>query len=78
MPALLSLAPEDRPRERLLSKGPASLSDAELLAVLLGSGRQGQNVVEVAHDLLAHVGDLRRLSESAEAELRALPGVGSA
>jgi DNA repair protein RadC len=78
MPALLALAPEDRPRERLLSRGPASLSDAELLAVLLGSGRQGQNVVEIAHDLLARAGDLRALAESAEAELCALPGVGPA
>ncbi|HEX7507333.1 MAG TPA: DNA repair protein RadC [Polyangia bacterium] len=78
MPALLALAPEDRPRERLLSRGPSSLSDAELLAILLGSGRQGQNVVEIAHDLLARARDLRGLAESAEAELRALPGVGPA
>lgn len=75
---MLALAPEDRPRERLLSRGPGSLSDAELLAILLGSGRQGQNVVEVAHDLLARAGDLRRLAASAEAELCALPGVGPA
>ena len=78
MPLLLALAPEDRPRERLLARGPSSLSDAELLAILLGSGRQGQNVVEIAHDLLAHAGDLRGLAESAEAELCALPGVGPA
>jgi DNA repair protein RadC len=78
MPALLALAPEDRPRERLLSRGPSSLSDAELLAILLGSGRQGQNVVEIAHDLLARAGDLRGLSESSEAELCALAGVGPA
>ena len=78
MPSLAALAVEDRPRERLLSRGPASLSDAEILAVLLGSGRRGQNVVEIAHDLLAHAGDLRGVAESAEAELRALPGVGPA
>jgi DNA repair protein RadC len=78
MPALLALAPEDRPRERLLSHGPSSLSDAELLAILLGSGRQGQNVVEIAHDLLARTGDLRGLAVSAEAELCTLPGIGPA
>jgi DNA repair protein RadC len=78
MPALLALAPPDRPRERLLSRGPGSLSDAELLAVLLGSGRRGQNVVEIAQDLLARAGDLRALAESAEAELCALSGVGPA
>jgi DNA repair protein RadC len=78
MPALLALAPEDRPRERLLARGPAAVSDADLLAILLGSGRPGQNVVEIAHDLLARAGDLRALAESAEAELCALPGVGPA
>ena len=78
MPALLDIAPPDRPRERLLSHGPVGLSDAELLAILLGSGRQGQNVLEIARDLLARAGDLRALAESSEAELCALPGVGPA
>jgi len=78
MPALAALAVEDRPRERLLSRGAASLSDAELVAILLGSGRQGQNVVEIAHELLARAGDLRGLAASPEAELRASPGVGPA
>jgi DNA repair protein RadC len=78
MPALAALAVEDRPRERLLSRGAASLSDAELVAILLGSGRQGQNVVEIAHELLARAGDLRGLAESPEAELCASPGVGPA
>lgn len=78
MPALLALAPDDRPRERLLARGPSCLSDAELLAILLGSGRPGQNVVEIAHDLLARLGDLRTLAGSAEAELCSLPGVGPA
>src|ERR1017187_61702 len=78
MPLLLALAPEDRPRERLLARGPSSLSDAELLAILLGSGRHGQNVVEIAHDLLAHAGDLRGLAESSEAELCTLSGVAPA
>jgi DNA repair protein RadC len=78
MPVLLALSPEDRPRERLLSRGPSSLSDAELLAILLGSGRQGQNAVELAHDLLARAGDLRALSLCGEAELCALSGIGPA
>jgi DNA repair protein RadC len=78
MPVLLALAPEDRPRERLLARGPSAVSDAELLAVLLGSGRQGQNVVEIAHELLARSGDLRALADSPESELRSLPGVGPA
>jgi DNA repair protein RadC len=78
VPALLALAPESRPRERLLTRGPAALSDVELLAVLLGSGRPGQNVLQIAQDLLARLGDLRGLGEAPEAELCTQPGVGPA
>ena len=78
VPALLALSPDSRPRERLLARGPSALSDAELLAVLLGSGRQGQNVLEIAQDLIARLGDLRGLSDAAEAELCSQAGVGPA
>jgi DNA repair protein RadC len=78
MPALLALASEDRPRERLRARGPAALSDAELLALLLGSGRQGQNALEIAQVLLGHLQDLRGLSEASEAELCRQQGVGPA
>ena len=43
---------EDRPREKLLARGPASLSDKELLAILLNTGIKGKNVKELAGDLL--------------------------
>lgn len=43
---------DDRPREKLLDKGPATLSDAELLAILLRTGTGRRNVLEVAQDLL--------------------------
>lgn len=78
MPALLALAPDSRPRERLLSRGPGVLSDAELLAVLLGSGRPGQNALQIAQDLLSRLGDLRALGDAPEAELCTQPGVGPA
>jgi DNA repair protein RadC len=78
MPTLLSLIPDDRPRERLAHKGAASLSDTELLAVVLGSGRQGQNVVELAAATLARLGGLRQLAEAGQAALCALPGFGPA
>ena len=42
----------ERPRERLLGSGPASLSDGELLAVLLGTGSRGENVADLARRLL--------------------------
>jgi DNA repair protein RadC len=43
---------DERPRERMLKHGAKSLSDAELLAALLGSGMQGKNAIELARDLL--------------------------
>ena len=51
----------ERPRERLLSHGPGALSDAELLALLLGSGPPGVSAVELARSLLNRFGGLREL-----------------
>ena len=48
--------PADRPRERLLRLGADALSNAELLAILLSSGRQGENVLEISRRLLADRG----------------------
>lgn len=48
--------PADRPRERLLRLGADALSNAELLAILLSSGRQGENVLEISRGLLAERG----------------------
>jgi DNA repair protein RadC len=78
MTALATWIPDDRPRERLLARGAATLSDAELIALLLGSGRPGQNVVEVAAALLTRLGGLAGLALAEGAELRDEPGVGLA
>ena len=43
---------DDRPRERLLQHGPRTLSDAELLGILLGCGAEGKNAVQLARELL--------------------------
>ena len=51
----------ERPREKLLERGAHSLSDAELLAVLLGSGTRGRSAVELARALISHFGSLREL-----------------
>ena len=51
----------ERPREKLLSQGCQLLSDAELLAVLVGSGRQGRDAVAMGRDLLLAAGGLRPL-----------------
>lgn len=67
----------ERPRERLLALGHRSLSDAELIAILLGSGIRGKDAVTVARDLLQHSGGLARLL--AEPMLaRSQPGIGPA
>ncbi len=67
------------PRERLLAKGPEALSDAELLAVVLGtSGRVGVSVFEWAEELLGRLGGLSALFRVETEELLALPGLGPA
>lgn len=68
----------ERPREKLLRHGPGSLSDAELLAIFLGSGLRGRDAVASARDLLTAHGPLRTLLERPPAELVALPGLGPA
>jgi DNA repair protein RadC len=50
-------AVEDRPRERLWNKGPSSLSDAELLAILIGSGTRDRSALDLARELLALAGN---------------------
>lgn len=55
---LHSLPEEDRPRERLLAQGGAALADAELLAVLLRTGRVGASALQLAYELLAERGGL--------------------
>ena len=71
-------APE-RPREKLLAAGVAALSDAELLALLLGgSGLRGSNVVDLARTLLGAHHSLRALLSADRATLLSSPGLGTA
>ena len=68
---------EERPREKLLAQGAATLSDAELLAIFLGSGSRGQTAVDLGRRLLADAGGLRALFVRAE-PLPRLCGFGTA
>ena len=68
----------ERPRERLLALGPASLSDAELVALFVGTGARGKSALAVARELLARFGRLSRLLSASHGELDAVPGVGTA
>ncbi|MDQ3696594.1 MAG: DNA repair protein RadC [Gemmatimonadota bacterium] len=69
----------ERPRERLKSLGPQSLSGAELLAILIGSGTGRQSALRLGEDVLASVaGSLRRLSLQPVAALTSVNGIGTA
>lgn len=72
-------ADEDKPREKLLAKGKKELSDAELIAILLGSGSIGQSAVELAKSLLDRSGNsLTALSQAGIIELTEPKGMGDA
>ncbi|MDP2829378.1 MAG: DNA repair protein RadC [Sulfuricellaceae bacterium] len=71
--------PEDeRPRERLLKQGAASLSDAELLAIFLRVGVTGKSAVDLARDMVRHFGDLDRLFKASQPAFCEIPGLGPA
>ena len=68
----------EQPRERLMSRGPGALSDAELLAIFLRVGVKGMNVLDLARKLLLDFGGLRGLFKAGEPELRKIKGLGTA
>ena len=71
--------PEDeRPRERLLARGAAALSDAELVALLLRTGTAGSSALDVARALIARFGGVSGLLAAPVAEVAAVHGVGPA
>lgn len=77
--AITAWAEEDRPREKMLLKGKHTLSDAELLAILLGSGSIGQSAVALAQDILSSVdGNLHELGKRSVSEFCRFKGVGEA
>jgi DNA repair protein RadC len=69
---------QERPRERLLALGPASLADAELLAILLRTGVKGKSAVDLARQLLGQFGSVSALLEACPKGAREMPGLGSA
>jgi len=69
---------EERPREKLLRRGAAALSDGELLAIFLGSGLPGMDAVMTARQLLTRHGPLRQVLRLGPKDLGTLPGIGPA
>lgn len=69
---------DDRPREKLLAKGPAALSDAELLAIFLRTGVRGRTAVDLARDLLREFGSLAALCGANRERFCSMAGLGNA
>ncbi|WP_427915148.1 RadC family protein [Ramlibacter sp. MMS24-I3-19] len=74
--ALLDLPTDARPREKLLARGPASLSDPELLALLLRTGMAGKDVFALSQELLEAFGGLAGLLHAQADDLRRTKGLG--
>ena len=75
---LRELPPEERPRERLAARGASGLTNAELIALVWGSGAAGRSAVEMASEALAAHGGLTALAAAGAVELESLPGIGAA
>jgi DNA repair protein RadC len=75
---MADLSPEQRPRERLLAGQGEELSDAELLALLWGSGQKGRSAVELAQEVLGRTGGLSGLFSLGLQDWSGLPGLGHA
>lgn len=68
----------ERPREKLMERGPQALSEAELVALLLGSGTKGRSAVDVARSLIQEFGSLREMLSADKQRWEGRPGIGPA
>ncbi len=69
---------DDRPRERLISEGVNSLSNIELLAILLRTGSKSESALTLANRILNHFDGLRLLKDATIEEITGIPGIGEA
>jgi DNA repair protein RadC len=67
---------DDRPREKLLLRGAHTLSDAELIAILLRTGKKGKSVIEIARELIKTEGTLAALASRSIDSLQKVDGIG--
>ncbi|MBO4435126.1 MAG: DNA repair protein RadC [Bacteroidales bacterium] len=76
---MMDLYPDERPREKMMKRGPEALSSAELLAILLRTGTRGKNAVDIGQELLALCdGKISALWSKSLDEIVRFPGVGPA
>ena len=76
MSVIAAMPPDARPRERLAAVGAEHLTDAELLAIVFGTGTRGACVLEVAEAVLRSCGGLAGLALAADLDLRVHAGIG--
>lgn len=76
--SMAAVAPHERPRERLLSRGAEALTERELIALVLRSGTHGVSALDLASELLAEYGSLTALACARPEELAMRKGVGPA
>ncbi|MDX1636403.1 MAG: DNA repair protein RadC [Balneolaceae bacterium] len=69
------MRPDEQPREKLMNYGGESLSDAELLAILLRTGSREMNVIQMCQALLDHFDGLRNLARKSWQDLKVIPGI---
>ncbi|KON86887.1 hypothetical protein AF332_08760 [Sporosarcina globispora] len=69
---------DERPRERFVQNGPHSLSNHELIAILLRTGTKDESVLQLANRLLTHFEGLRLLKDATLDEITAIKGIGAA
>ena len=73
------MLPEERPRERLLAKGPEALTITELLAILIGTGRKDHSALDIARELTGDLLKDARLARTQDVrELTRISGIGPA
>ena len=78
-PASIREWPEsDRPREKLMSSGAGTLSDSELLAILLRTGMKGCSAIDIARKLVERFGTFRAMSQISLSDWRKIKGLGTA
>lgn len=68
--------PDERPREKLIKNGAASLSDAELIAIIIRAGTKNYSAIDVARDLIDLYGNLSKLASCDVSELQKIKGIG--
>lgn len=76
--AIKDWSEDDKPREKLILKGKSTLSDAELIAILIGSGSRNESAVDLSKRILSNVGGINSLAKLSISQLMKFKGIGEA